>query len=1441
MKQSGGFGRIHLAQLLTLAALIVVTAVAMVPLQRALNERMLALKSELIATVEATLGRSISYSAISPSVFRYLDVRELKVLGDPGERDILIDIGRVKAYYSIFRLFSDQPLNAVTELRLENSTLDLDYVRDQDVLAFVHQVMQTNGQRYRDSASPAPIELRLRGDNMRVHYRGPDAEYRADGLGFVAQLNRGALELALRGSFEYRNQNAGSLIARDAFVHGTLDGITVGGQLTVDVPRVETPVATVVNQTFLLDYDGRQLDVRKVRDRSPIDLGVVIDLRSGMVQVDFQADGMIPADVLTLHGALAVFNPWLLGETSGRGQLSYTLDTQQLTYDLNVSNRVRNPDVPEPLTLQAEVRGDMRRARIERFIVRSGQGQALFQGALDLDEGTPHGKLLFEGFGYDGIGPVTAAFALSGEGGGWTVARAEQLSYDRSRFFDVELAMRRDGGTTLYSAAAFLDARRSGWLEVNGVRSSGAGGATEIVAEFRNAAIDGVLEVAADLVPGLQRDPLRAVLGGTVLDTRVHAGFAGDRLRVEAPFVSLYQAQRPDRYAAFGFYLGDHGFEVRDAVVGSGDYLLRGGLFGRATHSGQVDFSAELHDGQNRYALEGLVDRQRTVAFRGSHGLDGRIHIGNGGEVVYSVRGSDVPLPFSSNGARLAFDLSGMYRSLNRWDAHVRSMELSGLTINGRSAHVALRGRFNAFGGRIDQLAYQDAVSRISGSGRAEYDLFGNTVSSLELELIGAETPERYELQAMFDRGEITAALVFERSPLTRSAVEGIRGAVNGVMTIDGSVSEPRMTADFQVVDGALRNDAFSANGRVAFSESVVTFDSIRGQYVTHSLSAGHGTIDLRSSTIDLQATIRNNARHRAQPRTLHVRSQLESPDGERDLRTVLSGPFHGVVQIDGLDLLPARYGDWHFAIDRNEERITVSGGPSNAVHAVVQSSGQFRVEALDPLPIRFIAAGTLQDGEIEANVTQILVQIDEVPDLFDLRALTIYAGRISGGIRLLGPLNDPDLYGTLTADAVKARLEYLSEPIGPAKMFLVLQEKQLQLTPFEAAVGRGVGTLSGTIVLHRWTVDEFQLDIQTDAVGVPVTYTFGGLNVDGHGVGRMRISGSPGFTSITGDIEARATTLAVTPRDEPREPDGETMTTIDLTLRTGRRVEFLWPSREFPVVRSFAQANERLRLQYSDEAGTFRLRGNVGIQGGEIYYFDRSFYIREGSIAFDETEELFDPRLRARAELREVGREGPVRIFLIADGSRLSEFSPRFESSPTMTDSEIASLIGGSLITGGPDDVFNISTAMLATTDIVTPFGIMNTVESSIRDALRLDLFSVRTQLFQNLVVGALEDTADQPLDNTAPSLGQYLDNTTVFLGKYLGSSLFLELLVQIRARNPLEPEGQSIGGIEVDSELGLEFQTPFFNLQWSIFPQNPQTLFVTDTTFSFSWGFSY
>jgi hypothetical protein len=131
----------------------------------------------------------------------------------------------------------------------------------------------------------------------------------------------------------------------------------------------------------------------------------------------------------------------------------------------------------------------------------------------------------------------------------------------------------------------------------------------------------------------------------------------------------------------------------------------------------------------------------------------------------------------------------------------------------------------------------------------------------------------------------------------------------------------------------------------------------------------------------------------------------------------------------------------------------------------------------------------------------------------------------------------------------------------------------------------------------------------------------------------------------------------------------------------------------------------------------------------------------------------------------------------------------------------------------------------------VLSRFGLLRPFEQRVRELLGLDMFSVRTQVIQNLVAEKVLG-----LEGVNP-----LDNTSLSLGKYLGDDLFLEMLVRLQASRG--PSGLLLPGHGLTSEieLNLEWDTPFFLLEWSFLPRNPDALFLTDNSLALRWRYTY
>jgi hypothetical protein len=282
--------------------------------------------------------------------------------------------------------------------------------------------------------------------------------------------------------------------------------------------------------------------------------------------------------------------------------------------------------------------------------------------------------------------------------------------------------------------------------------------------------------------------------------------------------------------------------------------------------------------------------------------------------------------------------------------------------------------------------------------------------------------------------------------------------------------------------------------------------------------------------------------------------------------------------------------------------------------------------------------------------------------------------------------------------------------------------------------------------------------------------------------------------------------------------------------------VEFVWPSEELPVIQAYAGMGDTIAITSDSSTGRFAVTGDVSLRSGEVFYFQRSFYIREGRLSLSENEVKFDPLLSARAEIRDRSEEGPVTIAMIIDNAPLSSFTPRFESNPPLSQMEIISLLGQNL-TGTAGNESSGGMLALSTTDLLIQSRVIRRFEREVRNFLNLDMFSIRTQLLQNAVM-QITGMQKQPVDNRS-QFGNYFDNTTIFFGKYIGADMFLQTMLSLRY-DPAKADGTA-GGLKIEPDISIEWRGPLFNIQWNLVPQHPENLFINDLSFTLNWRWSF
>jgi hypothetical protein len=278
-------------------------------------------------------------------------------------------------------------------------------------------------------------------------------------------------------------------------------------------------------------------------------------------------------------------------------------------------------------------------------------------------------------------------------------------------------------------------------------------------------------------------------------------------------------------------------------------------------------------------------------------------------------------------------------------------------------------------------------------------------------------------------------------------------------------------------------------------------------------------------------------------------------------------------------------------------------------------------------------------------------------------------------------------------------------------------------------------------------------------------------------------------------------------------------------------------------IVKASAESSQVVNLKYSNNPVLLSITGNLPIKSGDIYYFDRDFQITEGALRFNESLKNFDPVLSVRAETKVRDDTGEdVSVALVYNAPIMSDFTPDIETVPARSDLEVMALFGQAVAPyskSGETDA--ASTVLLATGGVFGQVGIVQPFEDVLREGLNLDMVTIRTDIIENTLAEGLARGNLSKEGSRTTGLGRYLDNTSLFAGKYIGDALFISGTVTANYF-----EGQRLrsvfGGLEFETSVSLEMETPFFNVAWSYSPDPTRNQnFVADNEISLKWQFSY
>jgi len=748
----------------------------------------------------------------------------------------------------------------------------------------------------------------------------------------------------------------------------------------------------------------------------------------------------------------------------------------------------------------------------------------------------------------------------------------------------------------------------------------------------------------------------------------------------------------------------------------------------------------------------------------------------------------------------------------------------------------------------LDSASYNG--KEFKGTLKAQYESILNSLqkSSATFSLVSAEN-ERAKIQGEItsEKGNIIASIGAASLPIEQIAPASwnmigdiqIQGNANILIHTSDKLGLSNISlADLQIATqkAEIRGIPFSASAGLHYKDNSISVDSGNFTYQNYTIENMQAQFDMSSKKLQYSMNAKTVLANQLIASLISGQGSIDGSISELFANT--NAQFTGDikdVKFNTSNVAPLSY-TFNLRGTSADMDMTQPGGGS--AHASLTDLSDFDVAVDNLFNIKGSAKGSIRANNLQADITLDKMNLAALQLLISPKDITGISGAMSASVTMSGDVADPKINGKIQlTDASFSSNVYLLEKAGPFDAEISITDGAVELSPTVIKIGAGNVSVAATANLARWELGDITAFVSTQqTAALQFKGTIAGLTASDIQVkADMKANISKGKLELGGNVFLDNGTLEVNPEgfaatEKPTQP--ALPLSLNLAVTLGKNVELFLPSQDIPLVRGMSSPNSALNILYDEASGGFSVNGKIELRSGYVLYLLRNFFIKQCTIDFAENQTKFNPLISATAELRELSRDGMINITLAADRSPFENFKPRLSSVPPKSETELLALLGGGLALLEPSSTtpLTIREAVIAGSEFLTQNSIFRSFEQRLQKTLGLDALYIQSSFIQRWLL----DITDPTKTGHTP-LSAYLTGTELFAGKYITDSAFAHFTLSM-AQNPLE----ETGALQLDSELGLELQSPFGLLQWG-FSFGKQGTPLNNQTISLSWRINY
>ncbi|MDR0316583.1 MAG: translocation/assembly module TamB [Treponema sp.] len=1434
----------------------------LLPVQQGLSVGMLSIRNGLIANLETFIGRKIRYSSISPSIFGAFDIRNMRILGEDSQP--VVSVSRLRISYSFFELIQGK-IGAIRSIRLDSPYIDFDMERDHDLLDLLHSFKLNQLDSRRSLAALIPQKFAVRVSSGQCLIQDGKDQYHVQDFNLDALIADNQIELdgGLDTVFSLNRIQAepfSALIGIRVNGSGTAD--MENGRAVITIPAITGNLMEMRSLAFDLNIQSGILSLKKQSDPLPFDFSIDYNSQSGQTNARFNCANFMLRELFSFSGDWNAGNRWL--DIAGTGMAFFDREQdEKISYRIDLAGAVPLGDA----SFEIHAGGDEKTAAIDSFrftLPPSSEGAGFLQGEIDfhgkigMEPFAPNGMLSLVNMSLTGTEGISAEFSISTREAGIRVFSDTVRLGGSAELKSLSVSLNPndrdlDFSVSTHSAMQHGSFSLDGSLKGSG-RSAGQS-AWQLAQQIEaNLLLDSFspADITAMLRPFFREAflpaPLERILHDTSINTELFVAADSDHIHYNVPRFEMV-------YAGGGRYMTgqlsmsgtDKNFELSEgrfmADKTADEEILLVSAQAEFADSRNINFSLNAAYRELSYHFTGRALDRHDISIEGAYGL--RVHLAASNTGAYSgtAQIQEIPIPWRGSPAYLSFLASVHYTSLDSWSLSLDKLELTDIASPAGPALLRISGRADQNGMQLP-LYYNDTIGPLNGSAdlswAADFSGFSGTLAM-------EGNREQYRITAALVEQQFDLLLSGSRMRLDR-IIDGLNStSASGDIRLSHDLSDS-LRAEFNIT--SLRTRIFNRDLR-ASAQGLADNQGFTVQDMRVSFAELEGiipvlTVNYHEGLAETRAIIQGVAGRQRLESSLALNAGFSPLGSWSEIGKALNS-LNGIVHVENIRYGNAAYPE-PFAINffRNDGALLVLGGPQEMIRLQMEQDGNFYAGLSSPFPVRGSLIGNISQKNIDARCNDLYVDLAELWKFVPPEVEVVFAGGYANAsLDIRGSFSDPEFFGWVRASSVRMQVpRFVTRDIRPIPFTAAIEGNEIRFGPVPATAGNGAATVSAWFQIDRWIPNIFSIDIQVPReTPVPVSFDITNFMARGEASGQLNLSMENVILSVKGDLLANNTEISMnTDENMPTQTwdgnneDGAIPVIVNLNISTGSSVDFYWPNINWPIIRATPDQGTRVRVTANSQTGQYSVNSDIRIRSGEIFYFERNFFIRSGTLIFRESERRFDPLLTARAEARERTDQGPVTISMIVENAPLLSFTPRFESSPILSQMEIFTLLGQNIYgVPGEESFGNWQQALVLGTDILAQFLAVRQAERLIRNFMRLDMFSFRTRVLQNALFNAT-GLWQTPVDRPA-GVGNYFDNTTVFLGKYVGQDMFVQSMLSMRH----DANQMDFGGLRLEPDFGIELQSPLFSIRWDFNPTHPENWYFSDNsiTLSKSWTF--